>query len=332
MRRFFPLAPAVLALFPFTVATASAASDSGSWWLAADAWFAELSNVNLDVALETDLTLDSGGEVIGLDYGAEFSGRIRGGWQSDDPSSNGYSIMYWSWDEDESIDEGRGDETVFPTLSDPVLANSISGRVESEVNVQAMILDVMMSRRMLATRRASWTWGAGLRYAKMEQEWDTLYVDPFDLGDPNRAESVAISSESKGAGLTGGIEGSFRWHRRLRTSGRVQFALLRGEMEAKYRDEGFLQRRNRLFVHRRTVKTGIDRDDEDRVQQQIELEARISYRVWRSLDVSLGYWFLNWSDVLQVDRFTDDWQGGLSFEQEGAAFNGFVFSVSYLFE
>jgi hypothetical protein len=203
MRRSLPLVLAILALLPMTVSAARAATDEGGWWVGADAWFAELSNVNLDVALEADLTVLSGGDVISMDYGAEFSGRLRGGWAPKDRSKMGYSASYWSWDNDESLEEG---DEVNPTLSDPLFANAFSESVESDVSFKAEIIDLMMSRRMLATRRSTWTWGGGLRYAAMDQEWNTLYIEPFLT--PGEDETVDISSESTGYGLTGGIGGS----------------------------------------------------------------------------------------------------------------------------
>jgi hypothetical protein len=108
--------------------------------------------------------------------------------------------------------------------------------------------------------------------------------------------------------------------------------VLRSELEASYRDTGFLNSPFPLILPSGEQTTSIERDDEDRVQQQLELEARVIFGPLRGFEFSVGYWFLNWTDVLQVDRFTDDVQGGPSFEQEGAAFNGFVFGVSYHFD
>jgi len=317
---------AILALLASGAAPASAGWRDGRWTAALDGWFASPANLSLDPAIEFDTRLDNGGDVLGLDAGQAYSTRIRGGWR-DGSNENTYSVSWWSWDDDASL---RKIGFMIPTLSDPFFGNVLAIRgVESAARIQARILDLTLSRRLAATKKANWQWGVGLRRATYDQEWDTDYLDI----DPNTffpfvEEMVTVDVDSKGIGMTAGVGGSYQWHKRWRTTARAQVALLRGDTDAHYTD-AFEERDPNVGVI--NLFSRIDRDGEDRIFKQLELEARVVYNVWRTLDVSLGYWFLDWSDVVQVDRFFDDVQGGPAFRREGIAFDGVVLGASYWF-
>lgn len=326
MRRFPAFAIALLALLPFTFAGTAEAAEPGTWWVAGDFWFAEASNLNLDVAVAEDRSLATGGRIVGLDFCQEFSGRLRGGWRPDDATKNGYSISIWNWDNDESLEKGGG---VMPVVSDPFFANISSESVKSDASVQTTILDLMLSRRLAATRKSSWNWGIGLRYASYEIDWATDYFDS-SLVPSGPRESVEIGVESSGIGFTAGIGGTYNWSPRWRTHGRAQIALLDGETEARYTDRGYID--DPILGLLGFFTTALERPGDDRVFHQVEVEASITYQIMEGLDVSLGYALLNWADAQQVDRLLDDVQGGLSFTRDDVAFDGFVLSVSYVFQ
>jgi len=134
--------------------------------------------------------------------------------------------------------------------------------------------------------------------------------------------------DSSADGITAGVGGSFDWGHKIRTTGRVQTSLLMGSSDFSIRDRGF---NDDIFVFAFQT-TGIERNGQDRVFQQLEIEARVVYRVWRTLDVSLGYMFLDMGQMSQVDRFLDDIQGAPAALNDDAAFHGFVFGASYQFE
>jgi len=302
----------------------TAAPEPGTWWVGADAWLAELVNVNLDVALRNDPSLTSGGEIVALDYGPEFSGRIRGGWQAKEASENSYSLSYWSYDQGESVSASGG---VLPVISDPLFGNFNSQSVESTANVKSAMLDLILSRRLAGSRKAAWTWGVGLRQASFEKDWIIEYTDSVVVPSGPR-ETVRLDLESKGVGMTAGVGGSFNWGHKIRTLGRVQAALLRGDTDFAINDRGF----NDDILVQAFQTTGIERSGEDRLFQQVELEARVIYRVWKTLDLSLGYMFTDLGEMSHVDRFLDDIQGAPGAFTNNASFHGIVFGASYLFE
>jgi hypothetical protein len=294
----------------------------GQWWAGADLVFAEPSNLNGDVAYDFSGGIFSGGPVISHDFDTELSGRIRGGWKDRDPSGNSYSLSWWSWDNDTSLEEGGG---VQPIVSDAFFANSFADRVESDMSLKASILDLMVTRRLAATKRSAWFWGFGVRRSEVEQGWSVEY---FDAGTPvvGPEESIDISVDSDGLGLTAGIGTTFSWHPRWRTHARAQFALLKGTTDASYTDRGY----DTLFTN--TFLTTSSERSDDRVFQQIEVEAKVSFTVLTGFEIYLGYWFMNWGDALQVDRFLDDVQGGTASTREDLAFDGIVVGGTFTFE
>lgn len=325
MNRLFASVLAVLTLFILVPGDARAAG-TGSWWVALDAWMAEPSNLNLDVALQEDPSIATGGEVIGLDFGAEFSGKIRLGWSPVDPTRHGYSVSYWSWDNDESLSQGGG---IMPAVTDPFFANISSQSVASTADISVSILDIAITRRLAVTKRSAWHWGAGFRHASFDESWEIEYYDP-STGISGPIETVDIDMDASGSGITAGLGGVFRWNGWIRSAVRTQFSLLKGETEASYRDRGYID--DLLLGLQGFFTTGIERAGEDRVFQQIELEAKVIFRLWEGLEAALGYSFMNWADVVQVDRLLDDVQGGLSFAREDLAFDGVTLSVSYTWE
>jgi hypothetical protein len=309
----------LFALSPFV--SPVEAAPVGQWWVGGDLWFAEPTNLSTDVAFDFQGGILSGGEVIGPDLGTELSGRIRGGWKDRDTTRNSYSISYWSWDNDTSMSEGGGLQVV---VSDPLFSNDLTDSVESKLDLKATVLDLMLSRRLAATKRSAWYWGVGLRRASFEQSWEIDYFESAII-TPGPEESIDIDVESKGLGLSAGIGTTYSWHPRWRSHARAQVAFLRGTTDASYRDRGIDN-----FLPGQPFTTGIERED-DRVFQQLELDARVSFTVLTGFDVYLGYWLFNWGEVVQVDRFLDDVQGGASFTRDELSFDGFIVGGTYTF-
>lgn len=322
---------AALLLVAAAPAEAATRSNTG-WWVGVDGWFAQPGNLDLDTAVQDKTDGDPtnstvGGDLIGIDYGMELSGRLRFGWRDTGADRNSYFASYWWFDRNESMHQNGG---MIPILIDPFLhltSNSFSSRVESSANVKARILDLMLSRRLYGTKKSTWTWAAGLRNAKYEQTWGTDY---FEV-DPNAGftffheDSVNIHTQSTGTGITIGLGSQYQWPHKIRTTLRVQTALLRGGDDSKYEDVD-LGSLGPPFD-----KSRLHRIDAQRVFQQWELEARVVYNVWRTLDVSLGYSFLDWQDVVSSDRLVDDVNGTPALERKSISFDGIVLGAVYSF-
>jgi hypothetical protein len=323
MRRFSPCSLLILILILAAISPTEAAGKPGTWWGALDAWNSELVNVNMDVGLTEDPGLTSGGSVVAHDYSAEFTGKIRAGWRAKDPTENSYTISYWNFDEGDSLDHFGG---ILPAISDPLFGNFSSSSAHSEVNVKASVLDLMITRRLAGSRKATWYWGAGIRKASYEQDWMIQYFDSsLGLGGPR--ETVKIGLESDALGMTAGIGGVFTWNSWLRTSARAQAALLSGETDFSLVDRGF----NDDILVLAFQTTGIERKGEDRLIQQLEMEVRVLFRVWRALDLSVGYTFINLGSMAQVEKFFDDFQGAPGGSRRDAAFHGLTIGAAFSF-
>lgn len=298
------------------------AAPAGAWWAGADLWFSEPSNINTDVAYDFQGGVFSGGEVVAPDFGTELSGRLRGGWRDRDAARNSYALSWWSWDNDVSASESGG---VQPILSDPFFINTFADRVESDLDIKASMLDLMVVRRLTATKNSAWFWGAGVRRAEFEESWRTRYFDVATVTN-GPEETVDIKVESKGLGLTAGVGTSYSWHPRWNTHVRAQLALLKGETEASYRDRGFDANQTSSFQTSAAERT------DDRVFQQLELEGKVGFMALPRLEVYLGYWLLSWNDAVRTDRFLDDVQGGGLATDGNLTFDGFIVGAVWSFE
>lgn len=322
MRRSRILVLTTLALLA-AAGPAAAAGKAGTWWVAADGWFAEPTGADLDVAFKQSGALVGGGGVETSRYDSDFSGRIRAGWRESEAGGNGYSVSYWTWKDTSSYDESG---VLNPIVSDPFFGFSFADRVRADGEAEATILDLALSRRMVATKKSSWSWTAGLRYASFEQSWDVENYDSA-LVSPGPVETVAIDLQSQGWGMTLGFAGQYLWHPRIRTYARAQAGLIQGRTDATYHDRGFDTFSSTFLT------TAIERDPgESRIYQQLDMEARVIFNVWKTLDVSLGYQFFNWDDAGQADRFLDDIKSGPVSTSGNVAFSGWVLGVSYVFD
>lgn len=311
------------------------AAPSGQWWVGGDMLFTEPTNLNSDVAFKFDPNGFSGGEVLSHDFDTELSGRIRGGWKNRDATENSFSVSYWVFSSDSSLD-GRN---VQPIVTDALFGKPFAETVESDMDLDVSILDVMLSRRLTATRNSAWFWGIGVRRAEMEQNLSVDYLDPltFLSADPNvvtfdpnttPTEAIKTNVDVDGIGLTAAIGATFSWHPRWKTHARVQFAMLKGETTANWRDRGW----DDFFSSPPTFQVSRAERTDDRVFQQLELEAKVGFTVLSGFDLYLGYWLMNWQDVVQVDRFTDDFQGGFVSAREDLSLDGIVVGGSFTWE
>jgi len=317
------LIPRTLILLGAILAAAAPAQAGlkDGWWVGLDGWFARPENLVLDPGVQFNTKLDDGGNVLSVPFDYEYSTRIKGGWRNPG-GENIYSVSWWAWDHGSSLVDRT---LVIPTLSDPVFTNLLSAKVDSDANLKTRITDFTISRKLTSTRRGAWYYGVGLRMASFRQNWDTLYYDI----DPNNftlipEEKVGINVFSKGTGLTVGLGSSFQWAKRWRTTARAQVAMLAGETDASYQDK-FVDPTGALFIAQ------LKRNNDRRVYQQIELEARVSYTVWKTLDVNLGYTFFQWNDAMEVARFFDDVQSAPEFHRDNIAYQGLTLGVSYWF-
>jgi major outer membrane protein len=308
-------------------APAAAGIKDGQWWGSLEGLWAQPTNLGLDPGVRFNTNITDGGTVLTVPFDHEYSTRLRAGWRDGD-GDNTFSISMWTWDHGASMTDRS---LIIPTLSDPVFGNVLSAKLDSTADVTARIVDLMVSRKLASTKKGSWYYGIGIRHASFRQHWDNNY---FDI-DPNNftlfvEEQVNIKVFTDGTGITTGIGSSYQWSRRWRTSARAQLSLLSGSTDSGYLDKFVTIDPNSVTGFTVDVAQ-LERNNDRRVQQQLELEARVSYNVWKTLDVSLGYTFLQWSDVSQFDRFFDDVQSAPQFRRENVAFQGLTLGVSYWF-
>lgn len=300
----------------------AAAAPVGEWWAGADLWFAQPTNINSDVAFDFKGGVFSGGDIIANNFDTELSGRLVGGWRDRDATHNSYTMSYWSWDNSNSLSERGG---VQPIVTDPYFANVFADRVNSDVNIKTSVLDMMLTRRLTATQKSVWYWGAGLRHAEFKHDWEIQYFDA-STPVPGAEETVNIHSKVDGTGLTAALGTVFSWSPRWQSSFKAQAAMLKGKTDATYRDHGFDN-----FTTFSFQTTEINRN-EDRNFVQLELQADVSFQVLNGFEVHLGYWFLNWGGAVQEDRFRDDVQGGPVFTRDDLGFDGFFVGGTYTFQ
>jgi hypothetical protein len=330
MRNRSSISMALSLLAVLAVACAPAAAEGfkdGQWWGSVDGYWAQPLDVNLEPGVQFNTKITDGGQVLSVPFDHEFSARIRAGWR-DGNGDNTYSVSVWDWNHDSSLDLQR---LIIPTLSDPFFGNVLSARVESDAKIQSRIVDFMVSRKLASTKKGSWFYGVGVRQASFRQNWDNKY---FDI-DPNTfllfvEEQANISIHTTGIGLTMGLGSSYQWSHRWRTSARAQIAMLQGSTDSNYNDRFITLDPNSpggFFLQEAELRRNNDR----RLQQQIEIEARVSYNVWKTLDINLGYNFLQWSDVTEFDRIVDDVQSTPLFRRGNVAFHGATLGASYWF-
>jgi hypothetical protein len=306
---------------------AAAGIKDGQWWGSLEGLWAQPGNLGLDPGVRFNTNITDGGTVLTVPFNHEYSTRIRAGWRDGD-GDNTYSISTWTWDHGATLSDRS---LIIPTLSDPVFGNVLSAKLDSNAAVTARIVDFMVSRKLASTKKGSWFYGVGFRHATFRQNWDNNY---FDI-DPNNftlfiEEQANVKVTSEGNGLTTGLGSSYQWTRRWRTSMRAQLSLLAASTDSGYLDKFITLDPNNPggFI---VDVAQLERNNDRRVEQQFELEARVSYNVWKTLDVSLGYSFLQWSDVSQFDRFFDDVQSAPQFRREDVSFQGLTLGVSYWF-
>jgi len=326
MRQAPALARTVVALAVILIVASKAeAGIKDGWWGSIDGYFAQPANLNLDAGVKFNANITDGGTVISVPYDHEYSTRLRGGWR-DEASENNYSISWWAWDHGASITDRT---LVIPTLSDPFFGNTLSAKVVSEAATKTRVIDLAMSRKITSTKKGSWFYAAGLRLASFRQDWNTDYsdIDPntFTLFTEEKAQVGVFSS---GAGITAGLGSVYQWSKRWRTSLRAQVAMLSGETDAEFIDK-FIELDPNGGVN--LLEAQLRRDGDKRVYQQLELEARVSYNVWKTLDINLGYNFFQWNDAMEVAHFADDVQSTPLFRRDNIAYQGATLGVTYWF-
>ncbi|MBI3450919.1 MAG: hypothetical protein HY049_18640 [Acidobacteria bacterium] len=314
-----------LALFAAGAVPALAAGSAGQWWGAIDGYWAQPLNLGLEPGVYFNTHLTDGGKVVTVPFDHEFSTRLRGGWR-DAQGDNTFSVSYWTWDHGAAIDQRR---LVIPTLSDPVFGNVLYAAIQSDAAITSRVADFMVSRKLTSSKKGTWFYGVGLRHASFEEKWKTK---GFDI-DPNTfvlfvEEQADVKISTAGTGITMGLGSSFQWSPKWRTSARAQLSMLEGSTDASYLDRFIAPDPNGGF---NLQVAQLVRPNDRRVQQQLELEARVSYNVWKTLDINLGYNFFQWSDVSQFDRFADDVQSAPNFRRDNVAYHGVSLGVSYWF-
>src|SRR5262249_9074002 len=169
------LAPAVALASAVALATAPAAAGykDGQWWGSIEGLWVQPGNLGLDPGVKFNPSITDGGEVLTVPFDHEFSTRLRAGWRDGD-GENTFSISVWKWDHGTSLTDRA---LIIPSLSDPFFGNVLSAKLDSEASVSARIVDLMVSRRLISSKKGGWFYGVGLRHASFREDWNNDFFD-----------------------------------------------------------------------------------------------------------------------------------------------------------
>jgi hypothetical protein len=177
--------------------------------------------------------------------------------------------------------------------------------------VEASIIDLEYGMDIGRTRRASGYWRAGVRSFDYEQ---TVFVDYLLLGA--LLDRADVITEVSGIGPLVGIGGRIDLGKRVRLMGDLGLAYILGE--ADYTGEWLISETT-LF----DVRFSLDRKSEDHNTLQLEGSLGVAVRVWRNLEVTAGYRFLDLQEAARRANFVDDINpNNVVFSDEDVTFDG----------
>jgi len=297
----------ILLLAALPVPMARAATDQPRFTVTVDFTHADLSGPGLDVGLQTnnDITF-TGGSVVGLDVSRTATPRLAFVYHSQ--FGDQLEVAYRRYDQTEG-EVFRSSAGFFPTLPSPGTGIDFANRIESSVDVTMDTADVEWSRALASGQHMVWYWSAGVRWLQYESDWKTDY----DWG----ADKVRIREETSGLGLTLGISGRYTLANRFSLICAGGLGLLRGSVDASFEEKA------------PAATAAIVREDEDRLLQTYDMEARLSYALFKEVDLSLGYQFSRAAGLATRERIADDvLRGTLASTEEDVDLDGVVFGIA----
>jgi hypothetical protein len=260
-----------------------------------------------------------GGEILTLDFDPEVSPRVAVGW--DFGAHHGtLALRYWSTTSSASdaVDTGVFSYGVGEILMPPTFFDGRADGAEAEAELKVNSIDLEYALDFGRSKRASGYWRVGIRSFSYEQ---TQLVDYFLQAAP--IDQVTIASEVTGVGPLVGLGGTLELHPRVRLLGDLGLAYLIGK--ADYEGE-WLVTETTLYDTRFTLT----QEGQDRSMLQVEASLGASVRLWRGLEVAIGYRFIDLQDVARRASFVDDVDvNAVVFSDQDVNFGGPFIALSW---
>jgi hypothetical protein len=294
----------------------------GDFFIGVEARFLQPSGLPADfVLVDPDSDDDPEGVVQSVEFSNEVSPRIVLGWSGDDDSS--LALSWWSYDEQETASASAADPMeLWTVLYHPRTAFfDFEGTAVATAGVDATVIDLTYSRPAHEGDRFAMRWMAGLRQADLDFGLDVTYSETVSI---NESQTVALTSEAEGIGITGGLNGYLTLADDWFVAGGVQYSFLTGEVEAS------------TFMFNSIDGIAAPNADvvgeEDRVIGIFDLQCSV---VWHPIEdwyFWLGYEFSQWSNVVDTQLFPDDWGPGfLQTDSTDVTWDGFKLGAGYRF-
>jgi hypothetical protein len=236
-----------------------------------------------------------GGEILTLDFDPEVSPRVALGW--DFGGHHGVlALRYWSTTSSASdeVDTGVNSFGVGEILMPPTFFDGRADGAAASAEVKTSTLDLEYALDFGRSKRGRGYWRVGLRSFSYEQ---TMLVDYLLQAAP--IDQATITSEVSGVGPLVGLGGTLELHDRVSLLGDLGLAYLIGK--ADYSGEWLVTETILYDTRFELVQEG-----QDRSMLQVEASLGVSVRLWRALEVALGYRFVDLQDAVRRANFVDD--------------------------
>lgn len=260
-----------------------------------------------------------GGEILTLDFDPEVSPRVALGWDFGGHHGT-LAVRYWSTTANASdeVDTGVNSFGVGEILMPPTFFDGRADGAAAEAEVKTSTLDLEYALDFGRSKRGSGYWRVGIRSFSYEQ---TLLVDYSLQAAP--IDRAAISSEVTGAGPLVGLGGTLRLHERVSLLGDLGLAYLIGK--ADYSGE-WLVTETILY----DTRFDLVQEGQDRSMLQVEASLAASVRLWRALEIAVGYRFVDMQDAVRRASFVDDVDvNAVVFSEQDVNFGGPFIALSW---
>lgn len=263
---------------------------------------------NLDFRLASNT---AGGKGVRLEFDRGGEAVYQVGWLL--PGRRGsVAITYWEYGETETAHEELGTASFAPSGFLDAVANR--GQVDAGAIVLARSVDIGYGRDFRSSERFRASWSLGLRYARYEHRLEAEYLDTGGALNDRALEEV----ESAGVGPRVGASFEYGFNRRWLLAGGVGFATLFGSTDHS--------NVSTTAIGTPSVATAFNEErGRSRTFDQVDLDLRVLFLAWRSLQVSGGYRVSHWYDARTRERFDG------AFEVERVTFDGPYLNVGYRF-
>jgi hypothetical protein len=236
-----------------------------------------------------------GGEILSVEFDAEAALRLGLGWDFGRGRGT-LALRHWSTDStvSDGVDTGINSLQIGEILIPPTF---FAGRVDAafaEATVEVDVTDLEYGMDIGRSRRGNGYWRIGLRSSSIDQAMNVEYWLQGAIID-----QATITSKVEGFGPAVGVGGRINLGRRVRLAGDLGLAYMLGD--ADYRGD-WLVSETTLF----DVQFTLVDENRDHNHLQLEGSAGVAVRAWKDLEVTVGYRFLNFQDVVRRARFVDD--------------------------